>query len=384
MIEGNTTILLEGRGRIEVLKGEAEVFGCRGKVFEAPEGKIIPVYFPEDSEAKIDGNYIAVSGNTIPKSWEKFVSEEFERVFLYGGVDSGKSSFAVFVSNKTEIDRVIDADIGQADISHPGSMALGRRGENSYLLSLFELISSEFVGSISPMNREARCLRAFKKLVEKAGDRFIVDTTGWIHGRKAVEYKLAKMEIAEPDVVVCFSRPPREFDEYETFEVDSFVIKKRDRNLRAFIRGKSYEKWFENAEEITVSADEVTLMFTTLFSGEKVEDEVLATFGDVIYAEKGESFLNIYSKSFDIGSEGLRALKEYFNVAEVNVIDPKSFENVLVGLYSEDYLAPGLIKEVDFEEKKIKILTRTKEIPKRVEFGEFKIEDGREVFVRLP
>ena len=383
MIEGNTTILLEN-GKVEVLKGEAEVFGCRGKYFEAPRGKILPVYFPEDSEARIEGNYIAVNGSTIPKSWEKFVENDWSRIFLYGAVDTGKSSFCVFVSHRLGIDLVLDADIGQADISHPGSMALGRRKEDAYLLSMFQLISCEFVGSISPMNREARCLRAFKKLVERAGEKLIIDTTGWIHGKRAVEYKLAKVEIANPEVIVCFSDPPREFSDYEVFKAESFVLKKRDREMRAYIRGKSYERWFENAREIEVSVDDVKLYFTSLFSGERVEDDVLLSFGDVIYAERSGSSLNIYSESFDIGGEGLKALKEYYNVVEVNVVSPKDFENVLVGLYSDEYLCPGLIREVNFEERKIKILASTSEKPKRIEFGEFKIENGREVFVRLP
>ena len=154
-----------------------------------------------------------------------------------------------------------------------------------------------------------------------------------------MEYKLAKVEIANPEVIVCFSDPPREFSDYEVFKAESFVLKKRDREMRAYIRGKAYEKWFENAREIEVSVDDVKLYFTSLFSGERVE---------------------------------------------VNVVSPKDFENVLVGLYSDEYLCPGLIKEVNFEERKIKILASTSEKPKRIEFGEFKIENGREVFVRLP
>ena len=383
MIEANTTVLLED-GKLEVSKGEAEVFGCRGKRFEAPKGKVLPVYFPVDSEARIEGNYIAVRGSTIPKSWEKFVEKDWERIFLFGAVDTGKSSFCVYVSHKLGIDYVLDADIGQADISHPGSMAVGKRVENAYLLSMFQLVSCEFVGSISPMNREARCLRAFRKLAEKFKGKLVVDTTGWIHGKRAIEYKLAKLEIVKPDVIVCFTQPPREFREYEICRVESFVIKKRDRNMRAYIRGKSYERWFENAEEIELNADEVSLYFTSLFSGERVSDELLHSFGDVVYAEKAGDTLNVYADKFEIGSEGLKALKEFYGVVEVNIVNPRDFENLLVGLYSDEYLCPGLIKEVNFEERKIKVLAATSEKPKRIEFGEFRIEEGREVFVRIP
>ncbi len=63
--EKNTTIILEN-GWIEV-DGEAEVFGFPINKVVA-KNKSIPVYIKK-GEIKIEGDYIALEGNTIPKSW---------------------------------------------------------------------------------------------------------------------------------------------------------------------------------------------------------------------------------------------------------------------------------------------------------------------------
>lgn len=382
-VESNTTVLLTGPGKLESDE-YADVFGAKVKEVTVPEGKIYPIFFSTEAEVKVEGTYFLVNGDTIPESWKKFVEKGYDRVFTFGDTDSGKSSFCVYAMNAGGIDCALDADVGQSDIAHPGAMGLGvRKGQ---ITSLTELAVKEiaFTGVISPAGFEARCLRAFRYLVKLAGEKIIVDTTGWVRGRKARDYKLAKIEILEPDVVACFGEAPYYLQDYNVLRLDSFVIKKRDREMRLIIRGRKYEEWLKDAEPVEIHVDEVSLKNTAMFAGEPVIDDVLESFGEVIYAEKGFDFINIFSEKFDAGPEAVKFLREYFGVAEVNVVNPAELKGLLLGLRKEGrYVSPGLLQEIDFESRKIKILGKG-DIGV-IEFGNFRLdEDKREILVRVP
>ncbi|AKG90763.1 putative GTPase or GTP-binding protein [Geoglobus ahangari] len=382
-VEGNTTLLLIGPGKLRSSE-PAKVFGASVREAEVPEGKVYPFFFQNDAEVQVEGTYILVNGDTTPESWKRFAERGYERVFTFGDTDSGKSSFCVYLLNSTEIGRAIDADVGQSDVAHPGAMGLGEARGNVFSLSQLKIVDVAFVGVISPSGFESRCLRGFSHLAKLAVDRAVVDTTGWIRGRRAREYKLAKIEIFEPDVIACFGDVPDYLSDYETARLDSFVVKKRDREMRVAIRGRRYEEWFRGLEEVEVDVDRVRLRNTTMFSGTPVSDDVLESFGEVLYAERGFDFLTIYSRSFDAGVEAIRFLREYFGVAEVNVVNPDELTGLILGLRrGGKYLSPGKLLDVDLEGRKIKILgRRDAEI---IEFGNFRLdEERREVLVRVP
>ncbi len=381
-VEGNTTILLFGKSYFKSNR-KAELFGAVIDEIEVPEGKVYPIYIKDDSDVEIKGNYFLVNGKTIPKSWENFVKKDYRRIFVMGDVDKGKSSFCVYAMNKLNIGEAIDADIGQNDIAHPAAMGLGLKRSEIYSLSQLKLKDAAFVGVISPSGFEARCLKAFKYLTKIAGEDVIVDTTGWIRGKKARDYKLAKIEIFEPEVVVSFDFYPYFIENCDVYQVESFVVKKRDRNARFYFRGRKYEEWLRDAEIFEVNAKDVKLQNTTMFKGEEIRDEILESFGDVIYAEKGFDFLNIYSERFEVGTEVLKFLREYFNVAEINIVKPSDLENLFVGLRDEKYISPGLLKEIDFENKKLRLLG--KKSARVISFSNFKLsEDLKEMVVRVP
>ena len=383
--DSDTTILLEGRA--EVVEGYAEVFGCPVKKVDSR--KLIPLYLKEGA-VEVEGSFIPVKGSTIPKSWEKVVEEikcnEWRRILLFGETDTGKSSFAAWLVNRLDGKKcVIDADIGQADIAHPAAMGIGI-AEKCITIADVPMLDGVFVGTTSPTGREARCLRGFAKLVEMAkGDWIITDTTGWTRGRRARNYKLAKIEIFKPDVIICLGESPYYLEEFNVTTVDSFVPKKRSREVRSAIRSECYAKWLENAEVVTVSLENVRLGSTTLFRGRRIEDDVLKElFGQVLFAEVGSDFLNVcvYEEK-DVSLEAIKALKEVYGVEDVNIFTPESFCGLVVGVYSEKYEGMGVVRRIDFESGKIDILAGTKNI-KMIEFGEFRLEKGREVPTRVP
>ncbi len=382
--DSNTTVLFEGTA--EVLEGYAEVFGCPVKKLKTR--KLTPLYL-KDGAVEVDGLCIKVSGSTIPESWENIVEEiesnEWRRILLIGETDTGKSSFAVWLINRLGGRKcVIDADIGQADIAHPGAMGMGTALQCPSL-SEIEISEGFFVGTTSPLGNETRCLMGFARLSTMAeGDWIIVDTTGWVRGKRARNYKLAKLEVFRPDVVVCMGTTPYYLDEYNTIAIESFVPKKRSRELRGAIRGECYAEWLKNTRPVTINANEVKIGNTTLFKGRELRDGILTEiFNRLIFAELGSDFLNICVKEEHIGMEAIKLLKEVYGVEDVNIFTPDCFSNLAVGIYSSRYEGIGLIKSIDFNSRKIDILARAKDI-RRIEFGEFRIEDGKEVFTRVP
>ncbi len=382
-VDQNTTLILFEGGNA-VINGFAEVFGKKVSYITVPEGRVYPLYFEEETEVKISGDYIQIRGDTIPDSWKSFVKNDWERIFTFGGTDAGKTSFCVYAMNKMDIDFAIDSDIGQNDLAHPGAMALGFRKDSITSLSDLEVKNISFVGAISPSGFESRCLRAFSRLCKLIKGKAIVDTTGWIYGKKAREYKLSKIEIFDPDVIAAIGDYPYFVDDVDVFILNSFVIKKRDRDLRAVIRKRNYERWLENLYEVEKSISEISLRNTTLFKGEEVNDPVLETFGDVVYCEKGKDFLNIYSENYTAGVEAIKFMKEYFCVPEVNIIKPSDLEGLVIGLRKgQRYITMGLVKEIDFQEKILRFYG-LKEVD-IIEFGSFRLDEERkEIVVRVP
>ncbi len=395
-VEKDTTLLVEGYAEVKV-KGNAEVFGCPIENLIVEHGKIVPVYFLDDSEVEISGNYIAVSGCTIPKSWIELVEtierEGYEKIFLFGETDSGKSSLATYLANKLSGRKwIVDLDIGQADVAHPCAMGFGLTEGGITSISQVEMIDGFFVGLISPTGKEARCLQGvsyvFNRLEEykSDGDKVIIDSTGWVKGKKAKYYKLAKLEIIKPDLIVCFGEVPYYLRNFNTFKVDSFVLKKRSREVRSAIRSRIYEKWLENCEVRQFELDKIELGNTTLFKGEKIEflEGVLDV--KVLFAEKGYDFLNVcVEKAVEVGLELIKALLDVYDVRDICIFSIDQLKGLLVGLYNDRYLGCGLLQNIDLEKRVIEVKTPVKEDIKRIEFGEIKLDENfKEVVVRVP
>ncbi len=392
IVEGDTTLLIEGEAKVSV-KGYAEVFGCRVEELFVERGKIVPLYVKEDSEVDVEGSYIAVKGSTIPRSWDELVerieSEGYRRIVLFGDTDSGKSSLATYLVNRLNGGKwVVDLDIGQADVAHPCAMGFGFTEGGVTSISQIKMVDGFFVGCVSPTGRESRCLkgvaRIFKRL-DGVKDYVVVDTTGWVKGRKAKAYKLAKIEIIDPDLIVCFGEVPYYLSDFETFRVDSFVLKKRSREVRCEIRSKIYERWLEGSETREFKVGDVRLENTTLFKGESVEFLEGVLDARVLYAEKGYDFLNVcVEEEVNVGVELIKALLDVYDVKDVCIFSIDQLKNLLVGLYNGRYLGCGLLKDIDVENRVIEVETPIKGDVKVVEFGEVKLENYREVAVRVP
>ncbi|MEX2394766.1 MAG: Clp1/GlmU family protein, partial [Actinomycetota bacterium] len=134
------------------------------------------------------------------------------RVFVIGGVDSGKTTCTRTLARRGleagHVVAIIDADLGQSTIGPPSTVGLKIVREADQLeADTFDALS--FVGSVSPRNHFLPLVTGTAKLVIRAielGARLIVvDTSGLIDGVAGQRLKLTKAELARPHHVVALA-----------------------------------------------------------------------------------------------------------------------------------------------------------------------------------
>lgn len=375
IIPKNCTALVKGKVYIE---GEVEVVGSKNiRSFECE--KFVPVYCLDETRLEVEGECKILDGSTIPESWRKLAEMDWETIFLYGNVDSGKSTLATYLANKIGGAYVLDLDIGQAEVAHAGAMGYGF-AKDVTSLSQVQMINGFFVGSITPQGKEVKCLRGVARLwkeLKKLEGRKIVNTTGWIKGRRAKEYKLAKIEIIEPDLVVSFEG--KIFEDYKVYEVERGFVLKRDRTERFEARCDSYRKFLKNAKTLEVDKESVKLI-PDILKGKDVSQFFDAVIGNVMFARLGDDFITICLKEkTEIDGRIIREIKDLYEVSEVFVLSREELKNIIVGLYKgKKYLGMGLLKALD---DKLLIESAFTDFD-TVELGEIRFEDGREFFIK--
>ncbi|MCS7121245.1 MAG: Clp1/GlmU family protein [Archaeoglobaceae archaeon] len=372
IVEKGKTIVAKGKIKIA---GNAEVLGAKRFDFEVE--KFVPIYCIEDCDVVVDGEYMTLEGNTIPESWEKLAKIDWDTIFLYGGIDKGKSTLATFLANRVGGAFVVDLDIGQSDIAHPGAMGYGY-AKNVVTLSEVKMENGIFVGCTSPSYREVKCLKAVTKIwkeVSKLEGKKIVDTTGWIKGRRAKDYKLAKLEIINPDIVVSFEGKPDFLENYEVFEVENKLVIPRSREQRAAIRARNYNKWLKGSKRIKIDFS---------LPGKEIPKDFLSDVlgKDIEFVRKGEDFLLICLKNEeDFDPVIVRGIKELYEVDEVCFLSKNDLKGIVVGLYkNKKYLGIGLLS---LENDQWILETPLNDFDK-IELGEIRFDGEREYVIRLP
>jgi polynucleotide 5'-hydroxyl-kinase GRC3/NOL9 len=136
------------------------------------------------------------------------------RVFVLGGVDSGKTTFTRMLARAgLEAGHgvaLIDADLSQPTIGPPGTVGLKLVREASDLEGEAAPDALAFVGAVSARGYFLPHVTGTAKLVMRAiemGARLIiVDTSGMIDGVSGQMLKLAKAELCRPRHVVALAR----------------------------------------------------------------------------------------------------------------------------------------------------------------------------------
>jgi polynucleotide 5'-hydroxyl-kinase GRC3/NOL9 len=213
----NRTLIVRGPATLRLLGGEATALSAplENRKIVVRQEKQLPI--ETTSEADLDvvmaesGSLFEIDGSTIPESWHSALDVLMEmeqgKVVIVGAQDVGKSTLCTFLANsllKSGImSRLVDADIGQADIGPPTT--LGKATAHDYVTSLSDLspLAMIFVGDTSPNRVQSRVVDGIR-LLANAEERALtfINTDGWVLDPEAITYKVELIKAAQPDLVL--------------------------------------------------------------------------------------------------------------------------------------------------------------------------------------
>jgi len=411
-VEGGKTLLVDGPVSVSLVSGKVEVFGSmmgRRRVV-VREGKRMPFTVKETATFDISvgekANLMEVDGDTIPSSWVKAFEELLDpqvkpfTVMVIGTVDSGKTSFCTFLINKllNEGEKVVilDGDSGQSDIGPPSTV--------SYVLvtkpvmDLFDLRAKDafFVGSTSPSRATSKTVEGLVSLkteiLSNNPDFVIVNTDGWVEGEDAVNYKLQLVEKLNPDITFCL----RQRDElaslldalgkYRKFVIDSpSAIRQRSREKRRSLRELGYVKYLRDFKVISIPMNWLKIEDNELiglgrnFGSIKQAGQIYEVLGmkPLHIAELQDKICIVIGKRRWIDPYRIEMLEEIMK-KKVVVMHKGEEEGLLMALYDarRKWLGIGLLGEIDYKRKVMKICTSVSKGISMVGLGDLKLDEN--------
>jgi polynucleotide 5'-hydroxyl-kinase GRC3/NOL9 len=349
-VEVGRTLLVDGPASVIVTSGKVEVFGFQvigTRRIVVREGKRLPFTATETANFHIalgaNASVKEVEVDTIPSSWARALVSIRENpkkpviALVVGNVDSGKTSFCTYLTNKLIREKcsvaILDEDVGQSDIGPPGTVAYAYVA-NSFI-DMFNLKAENafFVGATSPSGAPDKAVEgcAFLKaeiLTKRTVDFIVVNTDGWVEGEEALRFKTRLALALEPDVVFFLQRQDElaplssALGDLHQEQVESpAAIMERSREKRKSLRELSYAKYFENATVKIFPINRLTVEGGTL------------------------------------------QLK-------------KIQEKTLIGLYGKnsEFLGLGILRDIDFSRKALKVFTSVTTFPSVLVFGKVRLD----------
>jgi len=408
IIDEGKTLLVDGPASVSLLSGKISVLGAPLHISEkliVREGKRLPLWVKKRVTLELmlgEGAAVnEVDEGTVPSSWEDAAKEILSlkkpvTVMVVGGMDSGKTSFCTFLVNEAVMKNwrtsVIDADLGQSDVGPPSTVGFNFVTEPVKDLFDIDARDAVFVGSTSPsgaINKVIEGLTQLKDRVMEAGvDFLIINTDGWVEGEEAAEYKVRLAEKVSPSAVVGMQRGNEltnilnELHGVKVFVIDSpQLIQPRSREKRKLLRELSYKKYLKRAKMHSLSLNWVKVKDSLFGAGGPLPHKRLETLKNLlgtrpIYSEETvTAILVVLSKSKAVTEEQIKDVEEYFG-KRVKVIREGDEEGLLVGLKDEEdnFLGIGILHEVDYKRRALKVYTPVSKKVSILCFGQIKLD----------
>jgi len=352
MVESGKTLLVDGPASVLVVSGRVEVFGFSVKDASRiviREGKRLPFAVLETTNFDIslgeNASAEEIDGNTVPQSWIE--SSDMLRAFqkkqviamVLGKIDSGKTSFCTYLINRLISEKqkvaILDGDLGQSDIGPPCTVAYAFVAKPVTDLYRLKAENAFFVGVTSPseqVNKTIKGIALMKaEILDKATDFVVVNTDGWVEGEEAVKYKSRLAEELNPDVIFCIQQKDEltpllvALEKFIKTTIDSpLTAKQRSREKRRKLRELGYIKYLKDAKVKFLSLKLLT-----------IEEQSVAP---IRQAEEG----------------------------------------LLLGLYDSQrkFLGIGILREVDYVRKILKVLTSVSAKPSSIVLGKVRLDEN--------
>lgn len=318
---------------------------------------------------------------------------------VVGAVDVGKSTFcAALAYHALQLKKkvaVVDADIGQSDIGPPGTIGMGFAHPDMNELADIPLSYLYFVGDISPQGHFLDMVVGTQKVVHKAlslgAELVLVDTTGLVSGMPARKLKNFKIEAIRPNHLIALQRGSevehilRCWEKTKWLKIyrlpPSPLAVVRSFEERKVNRERKVISHFTNASLLTIPFEQVAFKNFPIFNISPLHPSLIALLEEkwgakFFWGEGDKAGIMLVSESKC--KERSTFPLEKMTGRRVSVISVDDLQNRYVGLLDAqgEYIDVGIMKKLDFVERKLYLLTPLKDGGKisTVVLGSLKID----------
>ncbi|MGD0029148.1 MAG: Clp1/GlmU family protein [Candidatus Bathyarchaeia archaeon] len=393
-VEKGKTLLVDGPASVIVTSGSVEVFGSKTSTTNRiviREGKRLPFAVNETASFDISlaekASVDEVEGNTVPSTWaaayENLAQLQVKptTAIVLGTVDSGKTSFCTYLINRLLSQKkkigVLDGDLGQSDIGPPCTVSY--TFVTKPITDLFSLQAKNaiFIGTTSPNGAGEKVIESLaqlkKEILNSDPDFVIVNTDGWIEGEQAVRYKTQLVEKINPETVFSVQQKDEmsplmnSLEKFRRIAVESPpVASQRSGESRKNLRELGYTKYLRNSKVQSVPLGWLKIEDDELFGLSRTHQNQglarkiyeLLGMKPLHFSEQTDRISIIIGKRRWINAENLKKIEEATK-KKVVVIRKGEEEGLVTALHNGErkFLGIGIIQEIEYLRKTLKILT---------------------------
>ena len=410
-VKKGNTLLVDGPASVTVTSGKVEAFGFKisnvAKIV-VREGKRLPFAVDEAAAFNIalgdTGSIEEVEGNTVPSSWikscEEFLNLETRPVtaMVLGNADSGKTSFCTYLVNmmlnKKVKTVVLDGDLGQSDIGPPSTVAYAFVVRQITDLFNLRAKNATFIGETSPARATDKVIAALVELKKEAlargAESVLINTDGWIEGDCAVNYKTQLVEALNPDVIFYIQLKDElaplisRLERFKKILLESPpVIRQRDIEKRRSLRELGYIKYLGNSKVQSLSLSWIKIEGSELLDvcktrmSAKQASKICGLLGmkPLHLSELSDKVCVVIGRRRWIDEDNIKKVEDSTK-KKVLVARKGEEEGLLAGMYDSNrkFLGVGVLQEVDYLRKTLKISTPVSSDICVLAFGKVKLD----------
>lgn len=296
-------------------------------------------------------------------------------VALVGAPDVGKTTLCAELANRWLVAgrrvSLLDCDLGQSEIGPPAAVGLSIATEPFESFQSLKPTGLEFVGVTAPGRNAGVALAAAARLRGRIEtDAALVDTTGHVYGPAARLYKLTKLRLLQPDLVLAMQRSD-EIEPLVRLLEDRFTVrrvpaveeaKRKTPSHRTARRESRWAAALRGAECHTLPFADVSVAGCRWRSGNalsRMDVGKLArkTRSRLLWVETAPEEVTVVLRG-PADERLVPYLQEEFGARRVHMISPGAYRNLLCGVGGPegDTLAIGVVAELDFQREEIRVL----------------------------
>jgi polynucleotide 5'-hydroxyl-kinase GRC3/NOL9 len=222
----------------------------------------------------------------------------------------------------------------------------------------------------------------------------IVNTDGWVEGEDAVRYKLALAKRVKPSILIGLEEKNEltfllgALTELDSIAIESSpAVRKRDRDERKVLRELGYKKYLKGAAVQSFPLNWIRISGVPFGSGMPPSNNRMMKIVEQIgtsplYCEEtSESIFIALSKQQWADEEIAKALEGSFG-KKVKIVWQGDEEGLLVALHDKEgaFLGLGIVEELDYERKVLKVYTNARKNVTSIQVGQVKLDkSGKEL-----